>query len=73
MFRDSDFLKMAYFQVAEKCGVVRVVWTRPIKGHSGPVRRSTPTERIPFLAVARSLGASFFSLLFFLTFMILRS
>ncbi|PAV64508.1 hypothetical protein WR25_27227 [Diploscapter pachys] len=42
--------------VAEKCGVVRVVWTRPIKGHSGPVRRSTPTERIPFLAVARSLG-----------------
>ncbi|KIH54206.1 protein phosphatase 2C [Ancylostoma duodenale] len=42
--------------VALKSGVARVVWTRPLKHHTGPVRRSTPTESIPFLAVARSLG-----------------
>lgn len=38
-----------------KGGVNRVVWNRPING-SGPVRRNTPIEKIPFLAVARSLG-----------------
>lgn len=43
-------------QVMMKSGVNRVVWTRPLRGHTGPVRRSTPTENIPFLAVARSLG-----------------
>ncbi|CAJ0596822.1 unnamed protein product [Cylicocyclus nassatus] len=42
--------------VALKSGVARVVWTRPMKQHTGPIRRSTPTESIPFLAVARSLG-----------------
>ena len=34
----------------------RVVWNRPRIGHKGPVRRSTPIDEIPFLAVARSLG-----------------
>lgn len=37
-------------------GVPRVVWNRPRIGHQGPVRRSTPIDEIPFLAVARSLG-----------------
>ncbi|CAH1982466.1 unnamed protein product [Acanthoscelides obtectus] len=39
-----------------KSGVPRVVWNRPKIGHQGPVRRSTPIDEIPFLAVARSLG-----------------
>lgn len=39
-----------------KSGVPRVVWNRPRIGHKGPVRRSTPIDEIPFLAVARSLG-----------------
>ncbi|KHN87366.1 Protein phosphatase 1D [Toxocara canis] len=42
--------------IMRKSGVMRVVWTRPIRGHVGPVRRSTPTESIAFLAVARALG-----------------
>uniref|UniRef100_A0A914EDW2 PPM-type phosphatase domain-containing protein n=1 Tax=Acrobeloides nanus TaxID=290746 RepID=A0A914EDW2_9BILA len=42
--------------VLPKSGISRVVWTRPIRGHRGPIRRSTPTEQIPFLAIARSLG-----------------
>ncbi|CAG9537509.1 unnamed protein product [Cercopithifilaria johnstoni] len=42
--------------VMKKSGVTRVVWTRPVRGHVGPVRRSTPTESIAFLAVARALG-----------------
>lgn len=33
-----------------------MVWNRPRIGHKGPVRRSTPIDEIPFLAVARSLG-----------------
>lgn len=33
-----------------------MVWNRPRIGHQGPVRRSTPIDEIPFLAVARSLG-----------------
>lgn len=32
------------------------MWNRPRIGHKGPVRRSTPIDEIPFLAVARSLG-----------------
>lgn len=27
-----------------------------LAGHKGPVRRNTPVDEIPFLAVARSLG-----------------
>ncbi|CAH1118416.1 unnamed protein product [Phaedon cochleariae] len=42
--------------VVTKSGVPRVVWNRPKLGHQGPVRRSTPIDEIPFLAVARSLG-----------------
>lgn len=43
-------------KVVAKSGVSRVVWTRPKLGHKGPIRRSTPIDEIPFLAVARSLG-----------------
>ncbi|XP_055300802.1 uncharacterized protein LOC129567687 isoform X2 [Sitodiplosis mosellana] len=43
-------------KVINKAGVPRVVWNRPRIGHKGPVRRSTPIDEIPFLAVARSLG-----------------
>lgn len=43
-------------KVVNKAGVPRVVWNRPRLGHKGPVRRSTPIDEIPFLAVARSLG-----------------
>ncbi|XP_037041078.1 uncharacterized protein LOC119077855 [Bradysia coprophila] len=43
-------------KVVSKYGVPRVVWNRPRLGHKGPVRRSTPIDEIPFLAVARSLG-----------------
>ncbi|XP_014226859.1 uncharacterized protein LOC106652435 [Trichogramma pretiosum] len=43
-------------KVVPKSGVPRVVWNRPKIGHKGPVRRSTPMDEIPFLAVARSLG-----------------
>ncbi|XP_060064593.1 protein phosphatase 1D-like [Ylistrum balloti] len=43
-------------QVVAKSGVQRVVWNRPKVNHKGPIRRSTPIDRIPFLAVARSLG-----------------
>lgn len=42
--------------VVQKSGVNRVVWERPKIAHSGPVRRSTELDKIPFLAVARSLG-----------------
>ena len=43
-------------QVLPKAGVHRVVWNRPTTPHTGPIRRSTPIDAIPFLAVARSLG-----------------
>ncbi|XP_062582590.1 uncharacterized protein LOC134244333 [Saccostrea cucullata] len=43
-------------QVVAKAGVQRVVWNRPNISNKGPVRRSTPIDKIPFLAVARSLG-----------------
>lgn len=42
--------------VVVKSGVNRVVWERPKIGHTGAIRRSTELDRIPFLAVARSLG-----------------
>jgi protein phosphatase 1D len=43
-------------KVISKSGVPRVVWYRPRKDHQGPVRRSTPIDEVPFLAVARALG-----------------
>lgn len=43
-------------EVVSKAGVQRVVWNRPKLNHKGPIRRSTVTDKIPFLAVARSLG-----------------
>ncbi|XP_077995888.1 protein phosphatase 1D-like [Glandiceps talaboti] len=43
-------------RVVNKSGVQRVVWKRPKLNHSGPIRRSTQIDYIPFLAVARSLG-----------------
>ncbi|XP_070573340.1 protein phosphatase 1D-like [Ptychodera flava] len=43
-------------RVVNRSGVQRVVWKRPRLDHSGPVRRSTQIDYIPFLAVARSLG-----------------
>lgn len=43
-------------KVVVKSGVPRVVWNRPKIGHHGPIRRNTPMDEIPFLAVARSLG-----------------
>ncbi|KAK3598987.1 hypothetical protein CHS0354_024663 [Potamilus streckersoni] len=43
-------------QVVAKAGVQRVVWNRPRTNHKGPIRRSTLIDKIPFLAVARSLG-----------------
>lgn len=46
--------------VLNKSGVQRVVWNRPQPGHQGPIRRSTPVDQIPFLAVSRSLGNYFY-------------
>jgi len=43
-------------KVVNKSGVPRVVWNRPRVGHTGPVRRSTHFDEVPFLAVARALG-----------------
>lgn len=43
-------------KVVVKSGVPRVVWNRPKPGNRGQVRRTTPIDEIPFLAVARSLG-----------------
>ena len=38
-------------------GVHRVVWRRVHDhGHKGPIRRSTKTDCVPFLAVSRALG-----------------
>jgi len=50
-------IKSAGGKVVEKAGVPRVVWYRPHDpSHQGPIRRSTPFDEIPFLAVARALG-----------------
>ncbi|CAK1589910.1 unnamed protein product [Parnassius mnemosyne] len=43
-------------KVITKAGVPRVVWNRPRIGHKGPIKKNTPMDEIPFLAVARSLG-----------------
>uniref|UniRef100_A0A1I8B0E8 PPM-type phosphatase domain-containing protein n=1 Tax=Meloidogyne hapla TaxID=6305 RepID=A0A1I8B0E8_MELHA len=53
---ERERIEKAGGAVATKAGIVRVIWKRPVRGHRGPVRRSTSTESIPFLAVARSLG-----------------
>ncbi|XP_023680436.1 protein phosphatase 1D-like isoform X1 [Paramormyrops kingsleyae] len=42
--------------VMMKSGVSRVVWKRPRRTHSGPVRRGVAMDHIPFLSVARALG-----------------
>lgn len=55
-FLEESRISKAGGMVMKKSGVTRVVWTRPVRGHVGPVRRSTPTESIAFLAVARALG-----------------
>ena len=44
-------------KVLSRNGVPRVAWERPVHhGHKGPVRRSTQTESVPFLAISRALG-----------------
>ncbi|CAG9559012.1 unnamed protein product [Danaus chrysippus] len=43
-------------KVVSKAGVPRVVWNRPRLCHKGPIKKNTPMDEIPFLAVARSLG-----------------
>lgn len=53
---EKDRIEQSGGKVVNKSGVPRVVWNRPRLGHQGPVRRSTPIDEIPFLAVARSLG-----------------
>lgn len=45
---------LLYKTIILKCNKIDCVLL--IKGHKGPVRRSTPFDEIPFLAVARSLG-----------------
>ena len=53
---EKERISKAGGEVMSKSGVERVVWFRPKNGHQGPIRRSTNIDRIPFLAVARSLG-----------------
>ena len=43
-------------EVMNKAGIERVVWYRPKSVLKGPIRRSVNFDKIPFLAVARSLG-----------------
>ncbi|CAB3380620.1 Hypothetical predicted protein [Cloeon dipterum] len=54
--KESRRIHDAGGKVVNKMGVPRVVWNRPKPGHQGPVRRSTPFDEVPFLAVARALG-----------------
>jgi serine/threonine protein phosphatase PrpC len=53
---EKERISKAGGEVMNKSGVERVVWFRPKNGHKGPIRRSTNIDKIPFLAVARSLG-----------------
>lgn len=53
---EKDRITKAGGEVMNKSGVDRVVWFRPKNGHRGPIRRSTNFDKIPFLAIARSLG-----------------
>ena len=51
-------------KVLQRNGISRVAWERPVcYNHKGPMRRSTKTESVPFLAVSRALGESLFVLL----------
>lgn len=43
-------------RVEKRGSVHRVAWKRVRQPHSGPVRRSTTFEVVPFLAVSRALG-----------------
>ena len=54
--KERKRIELSGGSVVQKSGVNRVVWERPKIAHSGPVRRSTELDKIPFLAVARSLG-----------------
>lgn len=54
--RELARIEAAGGKVISKSGVPRVVWNRPRIGHTGPVRRSTHIDEVPFLAVARALG-----------------
>ena len=54
--KERKRIELSGGSVVAKSGVNRVVWERPKIAHSGPVRRSTELDKIPFLAVARSLG-----------------
>ncbi|KAI1729493.1 protein phosphatase 2C domain-containing protein [Ditylenchus destructor] len=53
---ERDRIESVGGSVGIKAGISRVMWKRPIRGHQGPVRRSTETHSIPFLAIARALG-----------------
>jgi len=53
---ERERISKAGGEVMNKSGVDRVVWFRPKNGHKGPITRSTNIDKIPFLAVARSLG-----------------
>lgn len=53
---EKERIAKAGGEVMTKSGVDRVVWFRPKNGHRGPIRRSTNFDKIPFLAIARSLG-----------------
>lgn len=53
---EKERITKAGGEVINKSGVDRVVWFRPKNGHRGPIRRSTNFDKIPFLAIARSLG-----------------
>lgn len=61
---EEERINKAGGTIMRKAGVMRVVWTRPLKNHVGPARRSTPTESVAFLSVARSLGKFFYFLTF---------
>ena len=52
---EEERINKAGGTVMRKAGIMRVVWTRPVRSFSGPLN-DTPTESIAFLAVARSLG-----------------
>ena len=53
---EKERITKAGGEVMNKSGVERVVWFRPKNGHQDPITRGTNVDKIPFLAVARSLG-----------------